>query len=272
MCILFHRDNTPRKTKSKSKKKPKKAKFKSLKKGSLTSDFKHVKEEPSIETMSMDDDVCYNEEVANSEITSQLKKRKNVETLDVESGKSSKKKSKKLNKTAETCLSDLDSNLSGKQPDDLAGLKSCENVATDLELKPSGRSKNGGKISITAMTVKRILTIKPEKLKKGNVWSRDCVPFPDSWLPQEDAILCAVVHEYGPHWTLVSETLYGMTAGGFYRGRYRHPVHCCERFRELFQRYVLSAPENPVNEKTSTAGSVKGVLKVTEVSVIFIAT
>ncbi|XP_065878291.1 protein PHOTOPERIOD-INDEPENDENT EARLY FLOWERING 1 isoform X2 [Euphorbia lathyris] len=260
----YDTDNTPRKTKPKSKKKPKKAKFKSLKKGSLSSNFKQVKEEPSVDTMSIDDDdAYYHVEVTNSE-TSKQQKRKKVETVDVDSGKSSKKKSKKLKRTAETCLSDLDSNLSGKQQEDSVGLRSCDNMVADLELKPSGRSKMGGRISITAMPVKRVLTIKPEKLKKGNIWSRDCVPFPDSWLPQEDAILCAVVHEYGPHWSLVSETLYGMPTGGFYRGRYRHPVHCCERYRELFQRHVLSAPENPTTEKTSTAGSVKGLLRVTE--------
>ncbi|KAJ9153312.1 hypothetical protein P3X46_026762 [Hevea brasiliensis] len=260
-------NETPSNTKPKSKKKPKKAKFKSLKKGSLTSELKHVKEEPSTETMSMDDDVIYHEEAAYSDMTSQYpgvqKKRKKVETVYVESGKSSKK-SKKLKKTSETCLSDLDSSLSGKQQDDSVELKPCENMVADLEQKQAGRSKMGGRISITAMPVKRVLMIKPEKLKKGNVWSRDCVPSPDSWLPQEDAILCAVVHEYGPQWSLVCETLYGMTAGGFYRGRYRHPVHCCERFRELIQRYVLSAPENHFSEKTSSAGSGKALLKVTE--------
>jgi E1A-binding protein p400 len=145
-------------------------------------------------------------------------------------------------------------------------------VVSDLEQKPAGRSKMGGKISISTMPVKRVLMIKPEKLKKGNVWSRDCVPPPDSWLPQEDAILCAVVHEYGPHWSLVSETLYGMAAGGFYRGRYRHPVHCCERFRELIHRYVLSSPEYPINnEKMSNMVSGKALLKVTEVSLISFA-
>ncbi|OMO82621.1 hypothetical protein COLO4_22907 [Corchorus olitorius] len=81
---------------------------------------------------------------------------------------------------------------------------------------------------------------------------------------EEDAILCAVVHEYGPHWSLVSETLYSMTAGGFYRGRYRHPVHCCERYRELIQRHILAAPDSSVNEKISNAGSGKALLKVTE--------
>ncbi|KAA8518828.1 hypothetical protein F0562_016398 [Nyssa sinensis] len=123
----------------------------------------------------------------------------------------------------------------------------------------------GGKVSITHMPVKRVLTIKPEKLKKkGNIWSRDCFPSPDFWLPQEDAMLCAVVHEYGPHWSLASEILYVMTAGGFYRGRFRHPVHCCERFRELIQKYVLSAADNLHNEKACNTGSGKALLKITE--------
>ncbi|PSR84545.1 Protein PHOTOPERIOD-INDEPENDENT EARLY FLOWERING like [Actinidia chinensis var. chinensis] len=123
----------------------------------------------------------------------------------------------------------------------------------------------GGKISITPMPVKRVLTIKPEKFKKkGNIWSRDCLPSPDFWIPEDDAMLCVLVHEYGPHWSLVCETLYGMTTGGLYRGRYRHSVHCCERFRELIQRYVFSAADNPNNEKAGNAGSGKALLKVTE--------
>ncbi|XP_043806971.1 protein PHOTOPERIOD-INDEPENDENT EARLY FLOWERING 1 isoform X4 [Manihot esculenta] len=269
-CDSMIRNEMASNTKPKSKKKQKKAKFKSLKKGSLTSELKHVKEEPSIETMSLDEDAVgiYYEEGAYSDMTSQYpsvqKKRKKVETVYGESGKSSKKKSKKLKATSETCLSDLDSSLSGKQQDESVELKPCENMVADHEQRQAGRSKMGGRISITAMPVKRVLMIKPEKLKKGNFWSRDCVPSPDSWLPQEDAILCAVVHEYGPHWSLACETLYGMTAGGFYRGRYRHPVHCCERYRELIQRYVLSAPENHFSEKTSSAGSGKALLKVTE--------
>ncbi|KAF2286312.1 hypothetical protein GH714_013748 [Hevea brasiliensis] len=230
--LLYNSKNEmPSNAKPKSKNKPKKAKFKSLKKGSLTTELEHVKEEPSMETMFVDDDVVPREEVAYSDMMSQYPVcRKN---------------------TPEACASDLDSSLSGKQQDDSVELKPCENMVADHEQKSAVRSKMGGRISITAMPIKWVLMIKPEKLKKGNIWSRDSIPSPDSWLSQEDAILCAVVHEYGPHWSLVSETLYGMTAGGFYKGRYRHPVHCCKRFRELIQSYVLSSAENPTSEKTS---------------------
>ncbi|XP_044486357.1 protein PHOTOPERIOD-INDEPENDENT EARLY FLOWERING 1 isoform X4 [Mangifera indica] len=244
----------------KTKKRPKKAKFKSLKKGPLSSDLKHVKEEPTVESMSIEDDL-YDEEGSYSDVmlpppTVQTKRKKAELVLyDEEDKDKSSKKSKKLKKAhPERC----------HLLDDSTESKSCEGATVDLEQKPANRSKTGGKISITAMPVKRVLMIKPEKPKKGNVWSRDFVPSPDFWLPQEDAILCAVVHEYGPNWSLVSETLYGMTAGGTYRGRYRHPVHCCERFRELFQRYILSAPDSSFNEKTSNMGSGKALLKVTE--------
>ncbi|GAV63949.1 SNF2_N domain-containing protein/Helicase_C domain-containing protein/HSA domain-containing protein [Cephalotus follicularis] len=254
--------------KPKSKKKPKKAKFKSLKKGSLTSDLKSGKKESTVEPMSTDDDNSYDEDVSSDTLslsTNMQKKRKRAEfTLKAEEVKSSRKKPNKTKKSLpELCPLDLASSLSGKRHDHSRELQPCDNMVFDVEQKPA-RSKIGGKISITSMPVKRILMIKPEKLKKGNVWSRECVPSPDFWLPQEDAILCAVVHEYGPHWSLVSETLYGMTAGGFYRGRYRHPVHCCERFRELIQRYILSAPDISINEKISNTGSGKALLKVTE--------
>lgn len=255
--------------KPKSKKKPKKAKFKSLKKGSLASDSKAVKEEPLMEPMSIDDEDIFHGMVTFSDMmsshSSMQKKRKKAEaTADGEEDRIMKKRSKKFKKAPEIGPLSFETNLSNKQHDESKESNPCESAVVDLELKSASRGKMGGKISITVMPVKRILMIKPEKLKKGNIWSRDCVPSPDFWFPQEDAVLCAVVHEYGPHWSLVSETLYGMTAGGFYRGRYRHPVHCCERFRELVQRYVLSAPENPNNEKVSNTGSGKALLKVTE--------
>ncbi|XP_011046132.1 PREDICTED: protein PHOTOPERIOD-INDEPENDENT EARLY FLOWERING 1-like isoform X3 [Populus euphratica] len=255
----------PRNPKFKSKKKPKKAKFKSLKKESLTSELKHVKEEESMETLSVDDDDDGTYSDTMSPCSSMWRKRKKAESAIGIDKTRSKKKTKKFKKGPETCTFNVDSDLSGKQHDKSMELKPYEVVVSDIEQKPASRSKMGGKISISTMPVKRVLMIKPEKLKKGNVWLKDCVPPPDSWKPQEDAVLCAVVHEYGPHWSLVSETLYGMTAGGFYRGRYRHPVHCCERFRELIHRYVLFSPENPINnEKMSNMVSGKALLKVTE--------
>lgn len=257
----------PKPKSKKKKKKPKKAKFKSLKKESLSSELKPAKQEAKAEPMSIDavnspEELSYSYNMSPS--SNMPKKRKKVEVgHDNEEGKSSKKKPKRHKKPPELPPVDWEPNTIRKNGDSVE-VKPCESLAAELEQKPASRSKTGGKISITSMPVKRVLMIKPEKLKKGNTWSRDCVPSPDSWLPQEDAILCAVVHEYGPHWSLVSETLYSMTAGGFYRGRYRHPVHCCERFRELIQRQILAASDSLVNEKISNAGSGKALLKVTE--------
>ncbi|PPS01632.1 hypothetical protein GOBAR_AA19014 [Gossypium barbadense] len=214
---------------------------------------KPAKQGTKAEPMFIDDDVDSPEELSYSDITppssNMQKKRKKIEIVhDSEEAKSSKKP-KKLKKPSEL------------HPGECVEVKPCESLSVELEQKPASRSKTGGKFSITSMPMKRVLMIKPEKLKKGNIWSKDCVPSPDSWLAQEDAILCAVVHEYGPNWSLVSDTLYSMTAGGFYRGRYRHPVHCCERFRELIQRHVFAAPDSLGNEKISYAGSGKALLK-----------
>ncbi|KAE8671015.1 hypothetical protein F3Y22_tig00112000pilonHSYRG00202 [Hibiscus syriacus] len=99
--------------------------------------------------------------------------------------------------------------------------------------------ETGGKFSITSMPMKRVLMIKPEKLKKGNIWSKDCVPSPDSWLAQEDAVL----------WVDIVIQFIVVT---------------CEGFRELIQRHVLAAPDSSRNEKISYAGSGKALLKVTE--------
>ncbi|XP_050371450.1 protein PHOTOPERIOD-INDEPENDENT EARLY FLOWERING 1 isoform X2 [Argentina anserina] len=254
--------------KPKRKKKSKKAKFKSLKKRSLASELEPVKGEQQVEPMYIDEDYLSNDLLSYSDTESPpsnvQKKRKKADSKPAGEEKSSKKKSKKLKKShLEICTPEFDTSVSSLHHLEASELKSCDSVV-EFEHKPTSRTKMGGKISITAMPVKRVLMIKPEKLKKGNIWSRDCIPSPDFWLSQEDAILCAVVHEYGPFWSLVSETLYGMTSGGFYRGRFRHPIHCCERFRELIQRYVLSAPDNPNSEKVNNIGSGKALLRVTE--------
>ncbi|CAJ1967449.1 unnamed protein product [Sphenostylis stenocarpa] len=247
--------------KPKSKKKPKKAKFKSLKKGSLNSGLKPVKEESQAEPMNIDDEDVNGLDFVSPNSAMQKKRKKSKLTTDGEEDKRHKKSKKFKRDPPDFYSSDFESNSLVLHYEH-AELKTCESLV-DLEQRTSGRSKMGGKISITPMPVKRIWTIKPEKLKKGNQWSKDCIPFADFWLAQEDAILCAVVHEYGPNWCLVSDVLNSMTGGGSYRGRYRHPVHCCERFRELFQKNVLSM-DNTNNEKINSSGSGKALLKVTE--------
>ncbi|XP_077211102.1 SNF2 domain-containing protein / helicase domain-containing protein isoform X2 [Tasmannia lanceolata] len=258
------RNEAAEERKSKSKKKAKKTKFKSLKKGALASESEALPEEPPIESKSVDfqEVISPDRRTAHSPPPIQKKKRKKSLAAAAEEENISRKKSKKLKKTHESSPV-LESSPLDKQHMETKEIKS--GVVMDLDFKPASRSKMGGKISITSMPIKRVLVIKSEKLKKkGNVWSKECIPSPDSWSSQEDAILCAIVHEYSTHWSLVSDTLYGMTAGGFYRGRYRHPVHCCERFRELFFKYVLSTTDNPNTEKISSSGSGKAHLKVTE--------
>ncbi|OVA11469.1 SNF2-related [Macleaya cordata] len=257
--------------KSKPKKKTKKTKFKSLKKGALASEVEAAPKELPLDYMSIDDEVTYSDDVVTcsdlvpSHSPVQKKRKKAQMAQEVDEEKITRKNTKKLKKGPESSRVAMGSSTWDKQHAEAKETKAGELVVVDLDHKPASRSKMGGKISITTMPVKRVLLIKPEKLnKKGNVWLRGCISSPDSWSSSEDAILCAIVHEYGTHWSLVSDTLYGMTAGGYYRGRFRHPFHCCERFRELFQRYVLSTMENPNNEKVSNTGSGKAILKVTE--------
>ncbi|KAK7392807.1 hypothetical protein VNO78_21255 [Psophocarpus tetragonolobus] len=253
---------TPGDSKPKSKKKPKKAKFKSLKKGSLSSGLRPVKEESQAEPMNIDDEDVTGLDFVSQNSTMQKKRKKSKLSTDGEEERRLKKSKKSKRDPSDIYASDLESN-SLVVHDEHAESRTSESLV-DLEQKTASRNKMGGKISINAVPVKQIWTIKSEKLKKGNHWLKDCIPSADFWLPQEDAILCAVVHEYGPNWSLVSETLYGMTAGGSYRGRYRHPVHCCERFRELFQKHVLLSMENANHEKINSSGSGKALLKVTE--------
>ncbi|CAH8359897.1 unnamed protein product [Eruca vesicaria subsp. sativa] len=254
--------------KSKKKKKVKKAKYKSLKKGSLGSESRQAKPVVKVEdSTDEDNEECGYVSSSDSEMVSprlqkRMKGKKRELVFDTEEEKSSKKKAKKHKKSLSH--SDIKCKQQNAFHDELVLSKPSDSVAVDNELKPANRGKTSGKKFIISMPIKRVLMIKPEKLKKGNLWSRDCVPSPDSWLPQEDAILCAMVHEYGTNWSLVSETLYGMTAGGAYRGRHRHPAYCCERYRELMQRHILSASDTAVNEKNLNAGSGKALLKVTE--------
>ncbi|KAI3472143.1 hypothetical protein Pfo_029631 [Paulownia fortunei] len=251
--------------KPKLKKKTKKAKFKSLKKGALVSKSISVKEESSIEPMSIDEDLISDEMITSSDALSpcstQEKKRKPASDDDEQK---SRKKSKKL-KASELGHMLLYPKSSSKHQNELKDLKICDNGVVDLESKQISRSKTRGKLSISIMPLKRVFTIKPEKLKKkGSIWSKDFFPSPDLWSPKEDAVLCAVVQEYGPNWNLASEILYGMTSGGSYRGRFRHPVHCSERFRELIQRYVFSVSDATNNDKAVGIGSGKALLRVTE--------
>ncbi|XP_073067062.1 protein PHOTOPERIOD-INDEPENDENT EARLY FLOWERING 1-like isoform X1 [Primulina eburnea] len=242
--------------KPKSKKRNKKAKFKSLKKGALVSKSVSVKTESSTEPMSIDDSM-YDEMITSSDALSpsSTREKKRKPALD-DDDLMSKKKSKKEDI--------LHSKSSSKYYNSHKELKILDNGFVDLESKQLSRGKIQGKLSISVMPLKRVFTIKPEKLKKkGNIWSKD-FPSPDLWSTREDAVLCAVVHEYGPNWNLACDILYGMTAGGFYRGRIRHPVHCCERFRELIQRYVLSGGDATNTDKAVNNVSGKGLLKVTE--------
>ncbi|XP_047310658.1 protein PHOTOPERIOD-INDEPENDENT EARLY FLOWERING 1 [Impatiens glandulifera] len=259
-------------SKPKSRKRPRKPKFKSLKKSTLVHEIQAVKDElpqdTSMDTISTDDDVAdvtSYDGVASPEIispNSNMEKKRKIGTCG--DAQPSSSKSKKLKKTPEICSLASDTEPVLKQLDKPKNAKSCES-AIDVDQKPTAsKSRMGGKVSITFMPVKRVWIIRQEKLKRKNIWSRDCFPSPDLWMPQEDSVLCSIVDEYGPQWCLASEILYGMTAGGFYRGRFRHPVHCCERFRELVQRHILSVADNVNNEKSGNTGPAKSILRVTE--------
>ncbi|KAJ0985563.1 hypothetical protein J5N97_003919 [Dioscorea zingiberensis] len=248
--------------KQKSKKKQKKTKFKSLKKGPLASDLDTVNEESFVDFIS-DDDKEHSPDFSSPEsppCSPAKKKRKKATTAPEE--RNIKKNSKKRKRTTDYNHV-IDPNSIGMQHVARKDLNIGEGI-NDSELKPSSRVKVGGKVSIT-MPAKCILVVRPERLKKrGHVWSKDCFPPPDSWSSKEDAILCATVHEYGTNWGLVSDALYGIPGGGYHRGRFRHPVHCCERFRELFFKYVMSTADNSNTEKVNSSGCGKALLKVTE--------
>ncbi|KAL0404989.1 UNVERIFIED_CONTAM: protein PHOTOPERIOD-INDEPENDENT EARLY FLOWERING 1 [Sesamum radiatum] len=234
------RNNTSVAAKPKSKKKTKKAKFKSLKKGALVSKSISVKEESSVEPM-----------------------KRNVNLLRMMKSRRAEKKSRKL-KASELGDMLLYPKYSSKHQNELKDLKICDNGVLDLNVsKQAGAGHEKAFYSHHASETSFHNKTRKAK-KKANVWSKDFFPSPDLWSPKEDAVLCSVVHEYGPNWNLASDILYGMTAGGSYRGRFRHPIHCSERFRELIQRYVFSASDATNNDKAVGIGYGKSLLRVTE--------
>lgn len=249
--------------KSKSKKKPKKTKFKSLKKGPLASEIDNASEELLIGPNEADlspEATCMESPPSHSSVK---KKRKKALT-EPEEENNRRKNLKKFKKPHDWKLME-DSNSSVKQLAEAKGSKFAEGV-DNLEIRSANRNKAVGKMSITVMPLKRVMLVKPERFKrKMNVWSKDCFPPPDSWSSQEDAMLCAIVHEYGTNWALASDVMYSMPGGGFYRGWFRHPIHCCERFRELVLKYVFPTADSSNTEKSIVSGSGKALLKVTEV-------
>jgi E1A-binding protein p400 len=123
----------------------------------------------------------------------------------------------------------------------------------------SDRKSNS--FSFTATQSRNLVKLDKEK-KKDTLKSGEKIPPADPWMSAEDAVFCAVVHEYGGNWNLASETLAGLPDGGIYRGRYRNPAHCRERFRQLLFKYTSITSAYPMYEKN---GASNMPLKVSEV-------
>lgn len=264
LTFVIFRNGAYIERKAKTKKKLKKTKFKTLKKGHLASETEIMLDQQYAETLS-DDERNLSSNALTSPQSFIDRKRKKAASVDE---KISQKGSKKLRASGSKLWKNSNSLVMQLESRELNFGDGVNNIG----LKHVNRSKMGGKVSITVMPLKRVMVVKPEKLKrKGLVWSKDYFSPTDYWLAQEDAILCAFVHEYGTNWTLVSDALYSMSGGGRYRGFFRHPVHCCERFRELFVKYIQSTVDSSNAEKNSATGSGKSLLKVTEVRTFSLA-
>lgn len=131
----------------------------------------------------------------------------------------------------------------------------------------SGKEK-GGKLVISGSPAKKGPLVMLEKeRKKDSLRSLEHLPAASAWAHAEDAVLCAVVHEYGGNWQLASDALAGGPDGGVYRGRHRHPIHCRERFRQLLAQNAAAASGDPESEKSAQSAATNVQLRVTEVSV-----
>lgn len=129
----------------------------------------------------------------------------------------------------------------------------------------SGKEK-GGKLSLSGTAAKKGALVMLEKeRKKDSLRSQEQLPPASAWTHGEDAVLCAVVHEYGGNWQLASDALGGGPDGGVYRGRHRHPIHCRERFRQLLVQNAAAASGDPTSEKSAVSAATNAPLRVTEV-------
>ncbi|XP_004953500.1 protein PHOTOPERIOD-INDEPENDENT EARLY FLOWERING 1 isoform X4 [Setaria italica] len=241
-------DNMSAHRRKSKKNKKKTGKFKSLKRGRLSSESEVILEETSVDTMSIDDNAPSPELISDESPRHYSNKRKKImSATEEENSNRSLKKFKKATKSSSAS--------------EALSPRHLREEFNDSDPKSAARTKSDGRISIPCMSVKRVIVIKPERLKKKGIWSRDCAS--DSWTSEEDAVLCGTVHEYGPLWELASDFLHSLPGGAFYRGKYRHPVHCCERYRELFCKHAMSATDNSNSEKVPS-GTGKAILRVSE--------
>ncbi|WVZ74132.1 hypothetical protein U9M48_022354 [Paspalum notatum var. saurae] len=250
-------DNMSSHRRKSKKNKKKTGKFKSLKRGRLSSESEVILDETSVDTMSIDDNAPSPELISDESPHHYSNKRKKIMSATEEENSNSRSLKKFKKATKSNCISEGLSPrhlLEGKQ------LRLKEEL-NDSDPKSASRTRSDGRIAIPCMPVKRVILIKPERLKKKGVWSRDCALEP--WTSEEDAVLCGTVHEYGPLWELASDFLHSLPGGALYRGRYRHPVHCCERYRELFCKHAMSATDNSNGEKVPS-GTGKAILRVSE--------
>ncbi|BBN17604.1 helicase SRCAP/SWR1 [Marchantia polymorpha subsp. ruderalis] len=258
------------KVKSKSLKKLKKTKFKSLKKGSLTSD------DAALVKRNIHRDESYsNPQFELSSLPSRSpsqRKRKAPKLLEEEMlteihVKKSKKDTSKDRFSGDKIilsrrLSEFDLSVGGSDDD----TRDSDVISTQAKFPTSNgtKKKSGGKISIMAVPLKKGPLIMLEKeRKKDATRMQEHVPPADPWTPAEDAILCAVVHEYGGNWQLASDALAGISDGSIYRGRHRHPVHCRERFRQLLAQNATAAGD-PSSDKNALSVPPSAHMKVTE--------
>lgn len=241
-------------------KKFKKTKFKSLKKGSLGS------EEPN--SASGERDVSYRDpQYDMSSVpprSPSLRKRKAPrlleEELSVEDYAKRLKKEHLGNKSSE-----FDQSLEAS--DDDTWPEAADLDSGDAQLKSptsSGAKKSvGEKLLIMSWPLKKapIITLERER-KKDAAKMQEHV---DPWVSAEDAILCAVVHEYGGNWQLASDALAGIPDGSMYRGCYRHPFHCRERFRQLLSQYASASCGDLGSDRHTLNAATNAHVKVTEV-------
>ncbi|KAJ7539803.1 hypothetical protein O6H91_11G109200 [Diphasiastrum complanatum] len=261
--------------KSRFDRKVKKAKFKSLKKGSLGVRDNIVEDFLDADISVSNDEDLSGEEWPSDPLlrTPSQRKRKAPKLLEEEMIAEVLSKKMKREQTKDNKERGQDPESKGcHQPSngyldeeilEAGNFDPNQRQGSLLLTEGSAKTKFGTKFSIIMPPLKKGALFMLEKEKKRDLSkSKKQLPPADPWMPLEDAILSACVHEYGGNWLLASETLAGMYDGSLYRGRYRHPVHCRERFRQLHTENVAPANADPNSEKSGVNATRQ--LKVTQ--------
>ena len=96
-----------------------------------------------------------------------------------------------------------------------------------------------------------------EKKKSHKKKTRSTAGIARPWTPVEDQLLCAIVHEFGSNWGLITDVF---AASAPFKGVYRRAEQCRWRFQRLTQSAEGEGDPNAVAALNLNKGSARQVM------------